>query len=124
MLQTLLSKRFHVVLRHEPREMPVYALTAAKGGAKLHEWKESGNPDATRAALQAEFAKGADEASITNMATFVERMNSDRTNIHRRMIGVDRPVVDKTGLAGTYLFVLQPVPEEDYKPVVENQPGF
>jgi uncharacterized protein (TIGR03435 family) len=124
MLRTLLSKRFHLEFRHETRETPVYALTVAKGGVKIHEWKESGNPDATRAALQAEFAKGADDASITNMATFVDRMNSDRTNIHRRMIGLDRPVVDKTGLGGTYLFALQPAPEEDYKTVLENQLGL
>jgi len=124
MLRTLLSKRFHLEFRRETRQIPVYALTVAKGGAKIREWKESGNPDATRAALQAEFAKGADDASITNMATFVDRMNSDRTNIHRRMIGVDRPVVDKTGLSGIYLIALQPIPEQDYKTVVENQLGL
>jgi len=123
MLRTLLTKRFHLILRHETREMPVYALTVGTGGAKIREW-ESGNPDATRAALQAEFAKGADDASITNIATFVDRMNSDRTNIHRRMIGIDRPVVDKTRLGGTYLFALRPLPEEDYKSVVENQLGL
>ncbi len=124
MLRTLLSERFHLELRHETREMPVYALTVGRGGAKLHEWKKSDSPDATRAAVQAEFAKGADDASITNMATFVDRMNNDRTNIHRRMIGIDRPVVDSTGLGGTYLFALRPAPEEDYKTIVENQLGL
>jgi uncharacterized protein (TIGR03435 family) len=35
MLQTLLADRFHLKLHRETRELPVYALTATKGGPKL-----------------------------------------------------------------------------------------
>lgn len=123
MLRTLLSRRFNLTLHHDTREMPVYALTVAKGGPRMREWKE-GDMDAARSALQAEFARGASDASITQIATLVDRMNSDRTNLFPIMIGLDRPVVDKTGLSGTYLVALRPVPEEDFKAVVENQLGL
>lgn len=36
MLQKLLEDRFKLTTRHETRELPVYALVAAKGGPKLH----------------------------------------------------------------------------------------
>jgi uncharacterized protein (TIGR03435 family) len=35
MLQALLEDRFHLKVRRETREIPVYALTLAKGGLKL-----------------------------------------------------------------------------------------
>ncbi|HVW11873.1 MAG TPA: TIGR03435 family protein [Bryobacteraceae bacterium] len=124
MLQTLLSRRMHLVLHHATREMPVYALTVGKSGPKLHEWTNGADTEAARNALQAAFASGASDAFIAQMTPFVERMNDDRTNLHPGMIGIDRPVEDRTGLKGTYLFALRPVPEEDYKTVVENQLGL
>src|SRR5580693_8669300 len=35
MLQALLNERFHMTIRHEIKELPVYALSVAKGGSKL-----------------------------------------------------------------------------------------
>ena len=43
LLQTLLADRFGLVLRREKREVPVYALTVAPGGARVTAWKE-GDP--------------------------------------------------------------------------------
>ncbi len=43
LLQTLLADRFGLALRRERREVPVYALTVAPGGAKVTAWKE-GDP--------------------------------------------------------------------------------
>jgi uncharacterized protein (TIGR03435 family) len=37
MLNTLLAERFKLVVRHESKEMPVYALTVGKKGSKLSE---------------------------------------------------------------------------------------
>jgi uncharacterized protein (TIGR03435 family) len=34
MLQALLAERFHLVMRRDSQEVPVYALTVAKGGPK------------------------------------------------------------------------------------------
>lgn len=41
MIQNLLADRFKLALHRENREVPVYALTVAKGGPKLH--YEEGN---------------------------------------------------------------------------------
>ena len=43
MLRTLLEERFKLVLRRETRDLPVYVLTVAPGGAKTAAWKE-GDP--------------------------------------------------------------------------------
>src|SRR6185312_7033075 len=37
MLRRLLDERFHLVHHREQKEMPIYSLTVAKGGAKLRE---------------------------------------------------------------------------------------
>ena len=41
MLQSLLAERFHLVMRHDTREMPVYALVVDKNGPKFKEASES-----------------------------------------------------------------------------------
>jgi uncharacterized protein (TIGR03435 family) len=41
MLQTLLADRFHLKVHHEARELPMYALTTGKSGAKLKEAVDS-----------------------------------------------------------------------------------
>jgi uncharacterized protein (TIGR03435 family) len=43
LLQSLLADRFGLVLRRERRDVPVYALTVAPGGARVTPWKE-GDP--------------------------------------------------------------------------------
>ena len=42
MLQALLEERFMLKIRHETREVPVYALTVAKGGLKVQRSEEGG----------------------------------------------------------------------------------
>jgi uncharacterized protein (TIGR03435 family) len=43
-LQTLLAERFNVSIRRETRELPVYALAAAKQGPKLHPAVDGNRP--------------------------------------------------------------------------------
>ena len=43
MLQPLLAERFHLGIRRERRELPIYALTVSKGGLKLRS-AQSGRP--------------------------------------------------------------------------------
>jgi uncharacterized protein (TIGR03435 family) len=43
LLRNLLAERFHLMLRHESKETPVYALVVDKGGPKIHPDGAAGN---------------------------------------------------------------------------------
>lgn len=49
MLQTLLAERFGIRIHHETRQMPIYALTVAKGGLKMKELPPD-TPDSSKSA--------------------------------------------------------------------------
>jgi uncharacterized protein (TIGR03435 family) len=95
MLQNLLAERFKLVVHRETREIPEYALVVTKGGAKLRVadaekyMRDDSNHLYCRAGLtnfrQCTMAEFAADASI---------------------VGIDRIVVDKTGLTGRYDFEL------------------
>jgi uncharacterized protein (TIGR03435 family) len=89
MLQLLLVDRFKMVIHHEVRQMPVYALIVGKNGPKF---KESA-PNATYSATA--YVVGHNETMAWSKAT----MDEITTDLP---IYTDRPVVDKTGLTGTY----------------------
>jgi len=91
LLQTLLADRFKLVLHHENKVEPVYKLAVAKSGSKLH---ESATPGGEPTA-----AFGLDGFVIRNMEL-------------PRFCGIlstymDRPVIDMTGLGGSYDFTLK-----------------
>ena len=87
MLQTLLEDRFHLRWHREPRDMTVYALRVAPGGAKLAPAKE-GQPQALPGNL-----------SAPNMT--LESLCSILEHETRRL------VIDQTGLKGHYAIELQ-----------------
>jgi uncharacterized protein (TIGR03435 family) len=101
MLRALLADRFKLTIHREQKEMSVYALTLAKGGSKLKESTVS--PDATpegpsplifvveppNVRLPARYATMDELASVLQRST------------------LERPVVDRTGLAGRYDFDLE-----------------
>jgi uncharacterized protein (TIGR03435 family) len=95
MLQSLLMDRFKLKVHRETRVMPVYALVVGKGGPKL---KESA-PDA--------------EPSLTSIGTRSAQLTVVKGGMDRLAIqlssspGVDRPVIDKTGLTGSYDYKLR-----------------
>jgi uncharacterized protein (TIGR03435 family) len=92
MLQTLLADRFQLKLHHETKELPVYALIVDKNGPKL---KES----STEAKTSMSFDLGI-KGSITAQKVSMSQLASFLMN------DVERPVFDKTGLAGNYAFRL------------------
>jgi uncharacterized protein (TIGR03435 family) len=57
MLQALLADRFKLVLRRETRNVPVYVLRQAPGGAKLTPWKE-GDPTTVNGLFDARAKNG------------------------------------------------------------------
>jgi len=95
-VQKLLMDRFRIQLHHESREMSAYALVVARGGAKL---KKSDGKYPTRTGFggaigQTMFGSG-QNVTIPQFFGEVQRL------------AVDRPIVDQTGLTGTFDITLQ-----------------
>jgi uncharacterized protein (TIGR03435 family) len=107
MLQTLLEDRFQLKLHREPREHAVYVLTVAKGGPKLRPAKESKCPAVDLNDFSAWRDQGSTPCGMPRMSrkqglTVVEFAAATMQEFASRAIFLDRPVVDKTGLAGRY----------------------
>jgi uncharacterized protein (TIGR03435 family) len=90
MLQALLADRFKLQAHWETRELPVYELVEGKKGPKL---KES--------ASGATFAGNLSVTGRNYEVTLTKATMSDVVDAIANAF-LDRPVVDKTGLNGTY----------------------
>lgn len=90
MFQALLADRFQLKFHREMRQMDVYALVPAKGGSKLRESSEAG------------YRMMMDGTGRTFAGASMQMLARQLSNEP----GIDRPVLDKTGLAGTYDFQL------------------
>ena len=100
MLRSLLRDRFQLAFHREPRKAPVYALVRGQGGHKL-----SGQdlPCAKPGpALISYSALGSMEVCKPSMS-----MTQLAQALNGPARGLDRPVVDRTGLAGNYAFTLR-----------------
>jgi uncharacterized protein (TIGR03435 family) len=100
MLQTLLADRFKLRVHREMKEIPAYALLVGKAGPKF---KES-PPDATESAR---IGVNGRNQSITASKNSMDELAKMIPNV----FFVDRPVVDRTGLAGAYDFKIEATPE-------------
>jgi uncharacterized protein (TIGR03435 family) len=105
MLQGLLADRFKLKYHQVTKEMPVYALVTAKGGIKLRESREGScvvpGADVPPVAPGQRppdfcgtfFARGSQiDGTRIAMAQFIVALDTQ----------LDRPIVDKTGLAGAW----------------------
>jgi len=104
MMQALLADRFKLKLHHEDKEVPVYELTVAKGGAKLQAAQEgnciTGPSQTQRAPGQAPplicgrggTVKGETYFPGATMAQLCSGLSG----------WLDRDVVDKTGIPGVF----------------------
>jgi uncharacterized protein (TIGR03435 family) len=99
MLRTLLADRFQLQLHRETKDLPVYALVVGKNGPKLME--------------------GAADTKFSNIQASTSRHGIRMTATHETMgqlagqIGIyaGRPILDMTGLTGSYDFKLEWVQE-------------
>jgi uncharacterized protein (TIGR03435 family) len=98
MLQSLLADRFQLKLHRETKERPVYALVVAKSGPKL---KESA-PDK-------EFSTSV--GGVRTAQLTMTKATMEQFAVQLSTGGLDRPVIDKTGLAGRYDITLNWIPE-------------
>ncbi len=122
MLQNLLKERFQMALHHVTKEFPGYALVVARSGSKLK--SSAGDPSASERATPA--ANGSISMEPTkdgfppllpgrNMGgTFKDGLVRDRFRdyplsdlVQLLSRGLQRHVVDKTGMAGKYDFTLE-----------------
>lgn len=94
MLQALLADRFHLALHRETRDTPVYALMTDKNGPKFHE----SAPDVNGILrMDGRFGRiTASGGTMPQLANWFSNAN-----------GVERPVIDQTGLTGRYDFTLE-----------------
>jgi uncharacterized protein (TIGR03435 family) len=88
MLQTLLENRFQLRLHREAKELPIYALVAAKNGPKIRPGKQDGETEMGGATHLID-SRG---MTMTALAGVLPRLSQD----------VDRPVFDMTGLTGVF----------------------
>ncbi len=91
MLRTLLADRFQLTGHREARQARVYALVTVKEGSKLKPDNQSSGGSTTNG------TRGALTAQHVSMQRFADRLS--------RM--VELPVVDRTGMPGTYTFQLE-----------------
>ena len=103
-LKTLLADRFHLVVREEMKEMPVYALVQAKNGSKL---KVSNPEDLNKPGSQGITMR---PGILTGSFGAVRFLADTLSNI------VGRPVIDKTGLDGKYDWKLEWTPDRSQLP--------
>ncbi len=98
MFQQILAERFNLAAHLEARELPVYALSVGRGGAKL---KESPPDPALPAG-----ARSGGRVGMSTGRIFAQRITiPGLASILSRQLG--RTVVDRTGLAAAYDFTLQ-----------------
>jgi uncharacterized protein (TIGR03435 family) len=96
MMRSLLAERFQLKYHIESREMPVYALTVAKGGPKLK------NPEEGRCADDIKAGKNCGDILFLPFGVGIYNMPIGALigGLGRKL--QDRPIVDKTGLTGKY----------------------
>jgi uncharacterized protein (TIGR03435 family) len=102
MEQSLLADRFRLKVHFETREMPVYALVAAKSGAKLNPAK---NVESSRIST----VGNEQGIEMTAIGVTLEQF------VHSPLVtgpSGGRPVVDQTGLQGAFDFTLKWTPEQ------------
>jgi uncharacterized protein (TIGR03435 family) len=104
MLQSLLEERFHLKVRREHRDMPVYALTVARNGSKLPVPKEGGCATAVPGQPEPTTAPcGRVRISMSPEGVLMEGGSAPMAELVRVLaIPLSRPVVDRTALAGVY----------------------
>lgn len=99
MMQALLKERFKLEFHREKKELRSFALIVAKGGAKLKQAESDEVPFRQNSAMGT-------VARATTMQEFADFLSGP----------VEKPVVDKTGLAGRWNFAF------DFSKYLTDQP--
>ncbi len=111
MLQSLLAERFHLAIHREPKEMPIYELSVAGGGPRLQRSRQ----DCAASAFACHGFSG-NPLHLTGTGVDMFDLALILTTY------ADRPVVDKTQLAGVFDIALQWNPFEGKTPPADDSP--
>jgi uncharacterized protein (TIGR03435 family) len=97
MLRTLLVERFNVAFHWETRKLPIHALVVASGGFKL----KPTDPKDDKLRAPGSLGCPPDDP----FCRMIPMGSANMSQIAGALAGhVGRPVIDKTGLPGTYYF--------------------
>jgi uncharacterized protein (TIGR03435 family) len=105
MMQAFLAERFKLKVHSETRQAPVFELVVTKNGPHLNDaatdtsdlpWKKKDGTFQTGILFSRDGTGTAQGESMESFVTFLSSPNA----------GVSRPIIDKTGLTGTYNFTL------------------
>jgi uncharacterized protein (TIGR03435 family) len=119
MLQTMLAERFKLVLKRETKEMPVYILSMAPGGAKLTPAKE-------RELTVMSTGAGSFPGSLNyhppkydyGTGTIIGHVTGHKVSMDqlagRLQRVTQRPVINRTGIPGDFDFEVIFAPEQFY----------
>jgi uncharacterized protein (TIGR03435 family) len=116
MLQGLLAERFQLGVHRDKKDLPVYLLTVGKNGPKL---REAARPDEAAGCPRVDGEPGLNHRACHNskIAALVELLPQVANNY------VEHPVVDKTGLTGSYDFQLDWMGKGPYLAAKANPAG-
>jgi uncharacterized protein (TIGR03435 family) len=96
MMRSLLAERFKLMYHLESREMPIYALTVAKGGPRLT------RPEDGRCSAEIKAGKTCGDIIFPPYGAGVYNMPIGAFIGGLARTLQDRPIVDQTGLTGKY----------------------
>jgi uncharacterized protein (TIGR03435 family) len=100
MLRELLAKRFKLTIHRESRMLPVYELVVAKGGFKLPPANTSQHVHAAESLPRIQ----------NDSFVFADASMSEFAQMLAQLRGIELPVVDRTGITGSFDIVLKSGP--------------
>jgi uncharacterized protein (TIGR03435 family) len=118
MILSLLAERFGLALHRETRDLPAYELTVAKGGLKMRAAEKPSQGPQSEDDPRPPGRLPTDKDGLPILPPGTPRIaNRGSLGVSARMQSIadlvrllesklDRPLVDKTGLTGTYDFTL------------------
>jgi uncharacterized protein (TIGR03435 family) len=121
MLQSLLADRFDLAMHREQRQVPAYALVLARPGSKLgpgihpstKDCESVGARPVDSTTAQAEYAGCSPQLSLARLKMSGVRISFLASGLTRIL---ERPVVDKTSLAGIFDMELSWTPDPTMMP--------
>jgi uncharacterized protein (TIGR03435 family) len=114
LVRKLLAERFGLKLHQEQREMPVFALTVAKSGAKME--KSTGDPNG--------LSNESDNENGGRVTMRVQNFSMEELTAILMGLFLDRPAVEQTRLNGRYNFQLKWTWDETRTTEPDAPPGI